>query len=42
MAKDDEVINLKLPDMTTGYSPELQQRLMSFLGEAELRVEELL
>jgi len=39
--KDDEVINLKLPDMTTGYSPELQQRLMGLLGEAELRVEEL-
>ncbi len=38
--KDDEVINLKLPDMTTDYSPELQQRLMSLLGEAELRVEE--
>jgi DNA polymerase-3 subunit alpha len=38
--KDGEVINLKLPDMTTGYSPELQQRLMGLLGEAELRVEE--
>jgi len=37
----DEVISLALPDMTTGYCPELRQRLAGLLGEEDLRVEEL-
>ena len=41
VTKDDEVINLELPGATTGYCPQLQQRLTSLLGEGELRVEEL-
>ncbi|MBE9502461.1 MAG: hypothetical protein IMY87_08555, partial [Chloroflexi bacterium] len=40
VTKDDGVINLELPGATTGYCPQLQQRLMSLLGEGELKVEE--
>ncbi len=40
VTKDDEVISLELPGATTGYCPQLRQRLMSLLGEGELRVEE--
>jgi DNA polymerase-3 subunit alpha len=40
VTKGDEVISLELPDTTTGYCPELQQRLAGLLGEENLRVEE--
>ena len=38
----DEVTNLELPDMTTGYCPELKQRLADLLGGEAVRVEELM
>jgi DNA polymerase-3 subunit alpha len=41
VTKGDEVISLELPDTTTGYCPEFQQRLAGLLGEENLRVEEL-
>jgi len=41
VTKGDEVTSLELPDMTTGYCPELKQRLVGLIGEEDLRVEEL-
>jgi DNA polymerase-3 subunit alpha len=41
VTRGDEVISLELPDTTTGYCPELQQRLTDLLGEGDLIVEEL-
>jgi DNA polymerase-3 subunit alpha len=35
----DEVIDLKLPGMTTGYCPQLHQRLAAIVGEGSLTVE---
>jgi len=35
----DEVTNLKLPEMTTGYCPELHQRLADIVGEQALELE---
>jgi len=35
----DEVIDLKLPGMTTGYCPQLHQRLAAIVGEGSLMVE---
>jgi DNA polymerase-3 subunit alpha len=34
--QDDEVTNLKLPEMTTGYCHELHQRLTAIVGEESL------
>jgi len=35
----DETVNLELPDLTTGYCPELHQRLAAIVGEGNLAVE---
>jgi DNA polymerase-3 subunit alpha len=39
VTRGDEVINLELPDMTTGYCPELHQQLAAVVGEEDLVVE---
>ncbi len=39
VTRGDEVIDLKLPEMTTGYCPELHQRLAAIVGEEALVVE---
>ena len=39
VTQDNEVVNLSLPDITTGYCPELHQRLASLVGENHLVVE---
>jgi len=39
VTKDNEIINLRLPEVTTGYCPELHQRLAALVGEDNLAVE---
>ena len=39
VTRGDEVINLRLPEMTTGYCPELHQRLAALVGEEALVVQ---
>ena len=39
VTKDDEVIKLGLPHLTTGYCPELHRRLAALVGEDQLVVE---
>lgn len=34
--KGDEIVNLEFPDMTTGYCPELRQRLTSLVQGVDL------
>jgi hypothetical protein len=38
VTRGDEVINLRLPEMTTGYCPELHQQLAALVGEGNLTV----
>jgi DNA polymerase-3 subunit alpha len=39
VTRGDEVVNLELPGMTTGYCPELHQRLAALVGEKDLVLE---
>ena len=39
VTKDNEVIKLRLPDLTTGYCPDLHQQLAALVGESNLTVE---
>ncbi|MCK4363088.1 MAG: hypothetical protein KAW13_07380, partial [Dehalococcoidia bacterium] len=39
VTRGDEVVNLRLPGMTTGYCPELHQRLAALVGEEALVVQ---
>jgi DNA polymerase-3 subunit alpha len=39
IANDDKVTNLKLASISTGYCPELHQRLLDLLGADEFRLE---
>jgi len=39
VTRDNEVVNLRLPDITTGYCPELHQRLATLVGEDHLVVD---
>jgi DNA polymerase-3 subunit alpha len=41
VTRGDEMINLKLPEMTAGYCPELHQRLAAIVGEEALVVNSL-
>jgi DNA polymerase-3 subunit alpha len=42
ISSEDNVDTLRFPNLTTGYCPELNNRLVELVGEAGLRVENLL